>query len=254
MSKKYTYEYVYNYFKEQGCELIETEYLNAYQQLNYICLCGNKSRINFNNFKNANKKCINCGIKKRSETRRNKHEFVYNFYKQNNYTMTSIYNGNKNKDELICPVGHEIKMSFSNFKNHNQRCNICYRENNFGLNNPRYKSNRESISLNKRLRIKNYSKSWIIKNMKDDLNYNKFLNSPNEFVIDHIIPVKIFGELFEEYNLDENIIKKIINQRDNLQLLTREENSKKSDKGDPFQATQFLINNGIDILKFEITQ
>ena len=47
MTKKLTYEYVKNYFIEQNCVLLETEYKS---NKNLSCYCGNKSEITFNSF------------------------------------------------------------------------------------------------------------------------------------------------------------------------------------------------------------
>ena len=35
---KFTYEYVYNYFKEQKCKLLETEYINSSTKMKYKCM------------------------------------------------------------------------------------------------------------------------------------------------------------------------------------------------------------------------
>jgi len=45
MPAKLTYEYVYNYFKKQGCELLEMEYIGGTTKMKYICKCGNISSI-----------------------------------------------------------------------------------------------------------------------------------------------------------------------------------------------------------------
>jgi hypothetical protein len=153
------------------------------------------------------------------------------------------------KDELTCPEGHKIKMKYSDFKQGN-RCRECYLNKNFGENNPSWNPNREEIPLNLRLR-NTHTKEWIFKYMKDDLNYNNFILDPDSYVIDHIIPVKLFCQLYTKYILDETKIRKIINKRDNLQLLTCKENSDKGTKGSSlFEAANFLINNGVPLIKF----
>ena len=50
MGKKLTFEYVENFFKEQKCKLLETEYINAHTKMKYKCSCGNDSDTNFNKF------------------------------------------------------------------------------------------------------------------------------------------------------------------------------------------------------------
>jgi hypothetical protein len=63
---KHTFEYIYNYFREENCVLISTEYLNNKQKLDYICCCGNQHSIRFNDFSRGIR-CKNCGIKKQQE-------------------------------------------------------------------------------------------------------------------------------------------------------------------------------------------
>jgi hypothetical protein len=57
--KKLEYSFVYNFFKENNCELLSKEYMNANTKLDYICKCGNKSSIWFNDFKRGNR-CMKC--------------------------------------------------------------------------------------------------------------------------------------------------------------------------------------------------
>lgn len=45
MPSKLTYEFVKQYFKEQKCELLETEYINANTKMKYVCVCKNESYI-----------------------------------------------------------------------------------------------------------------------------------------------------------------------------------------------------------------
>lgn len=53
------FDYVKNYFVEQGCELLETEYLGTDQPMKYRCKCGNISKIRFYHFKRG-KRCQKC--------------------------------------------------------------------------------------------------------------------------------------------------------------------------------------------------
>lgn len=57
--KPHTYEYIYNYFKEHKCELLENDYINANTKMKYICECKNKSEIRFNSFQQG-KRCNLC--------------------------------------------------------------------------------------------------------------------------------------------------------------------------------------------------
>ena len=57
------YEEVKTIFEKEGCKLLETEYINNKQDLNYICACGNKSKIRLNSFLQG-QRCKDCGNKK----------------------------------------------------------------------------------------------------------------------------------------------------------------------------------------------
>lgn len=67
--QRHSYEFVRNFFEEQGCELLEKTYSNANQRLEYICVCGNVSRIAFHSFRRG-QRCRDCGLKKQGEATR----------------------------------------------------------------------------------------------------------------------------------------------------------------------------------------
>jgi hypothetical protein len=47
---KHDYEYVYNIFKDNGCVLLEDEYINGHNTMRYICVCGRESETTLANF------------------------------------------------------------------------------------------------------------------------------------------------------------------------------------------------------------
>lgn len=237
MRKKIEHEYINNYYGNEKYIL-----KSIYKGMNYkdtlICPVGHNIEMTFHNFQTG-KRCLKC-----SGREKHSHEYVFNYYKEYDYIMNSIYNGNKNKDMLTCPVGHNIKMLFNSFQQ-GKRCIKCFYKNNSGLKHHWFNPIREEIHLNDRFREK-HTKAWVTNHMKHDPKYQDFLFKPDNYVVDHIIPVSLFCKLFTKYNLDEQHIRKIINQKDNLQLLTFEENRDKWNKGSSlFEATQYLINNGV---------
>lgn len=243
--KKLTHEDVKNYYANEKY-IINSIYNGANNKDKLICPIGHEIELTYSKFKNDGVRCRICFI----NNRKNTNEYIFNYYKQNNYILNSIYKGSKYKDKLTCPLGHDIEMTFNDFQS-GKRCKKCYLEFNKGINHPNYNSNREELLLNKRLRIRSFAYNWVVKNMKDDPNYKDYLIHPKKYVIDHIIPIKLFCELFIIYKLDEQKVKDIINQRDNLQLLTRKENSDKKSKGSSlFESINYLINNGIPFEKF----
>lgn len=60
----YTYDYIKKQFESKGCTLLSTTYKNAFDKLDYICSCGTKSSIKYNNFQQG-QKCINCFLNSR---------------------------------------------------------------------------------------------------------------------------------------------------------------------------------------------
>jgi len=64
-NENFTLEYVYNCFKDEGCELLEKKYINRHELMKYKCICGNIDKISLANFKQG-KRCRSCGIVKLS--------------------------------------------------------------------------------------------------------------------------------------------------------------------------------------------
>lgn len=62
---KYSQEYVNQTFLNAGCKCLDV-YKNTDTPLNYICVCGNKSKIAFKYFKKG-QRCKECGYKKNSQ-------------------------------------------------------------------------------------------------------------------------------------------------------------------------------------------
>ena len=119
MGRKLTYEYVYNYFEEQGCELLETEYINDSILMRYICKCGNQNHIRFSNFRSG-RRCRICG-----ENQKHTFEDVKKYFKKNECVLLERKYTNANtRMEYLCSCGKRSKISFSDFKKGN-RCKAC---------------------------------------------------------------------------------------------------------------------------------
>ena len=117
--KKYSLQYIQNYFKENGCKLLEEKYKNNKSPLKYKCSCGNISKISFNCFKNG-QRCKKCG---------GTEKYTFNFVKQNFKEnecklLEKIYKNSHTLMRYKCNCGNISKITFDSFKR-GHRCMKC---------------------------------------------------------------------------------------------------------------------------------
>jgi hypothetical protein len=119
---KFSYEYVYNYFKEYDCELLEKCYKNSHTKMKYRCSCGNISQIMFSSFQQG-QRCRKCSGKEKLS-----YEYVYNYFKRHNcQLLEDKYINCHEKMKYICECGNKSEISFSSFKQ-GHRCFKCSRK------------------------------------------------------------------------------------------------------------------------------
>jgi hypothetical protein len=124
MSKSYEFEYVKNYFLNQGCELLEEQYINSHTKMKYKCSCGNISEINFDRFQ-IGSRCKQCGIKKMKESKKHSYDYVYNYFKDNNCELLEKeYINDLQKLKYRCQCGNISEICFLSFKK-GSRCKEC---------------------------------------------------------------------------------------------------------------------------------
>jgi hypothetical protein len=169
-NEKLTYEYVYNYFKEQKCELLETFYVNCKTKMRYICSCGNISKITFSCFRSGHR-CNKCGIKRAAEKNRGKNSCWYNpnitdeerisrrHTPENRAWTKVIYE----KDNYICQKCSQVggKLNAHHVYNYSTNEELRYDDNN-------------GITLCKKCHIKFHKKYGYKNNSQEQL--DKFLN------------------------------------------------------------------------------
>lgn len=117
--KSNSHSSIKSYYNEFGYTLI-SEYKNSRTKDTIICPEGHEFKILFNNFKQG-RRCRECYL----ENRKSPQEYVENYYKEHGYTLDSIYNDNKNYDQLICPNDHKVELRFDSFIS-GVRCSECY--------------------------------------------------------------------------------------------------------------------------------
>lgn len=117
-----TYEFVKNYFEEQAWQLLEKEYINSGVAMMYICNCGEKSKISWNNFRKG-QRCKKCATKKNTEKSRIPYEEVEKFFSKHGFALLSEdYISMHSNLEYICICGKQVSKTYSSFKN-SPKCN-----------------------------------------------------------------------------------------------------------------------------------
>ena len=136
-SFKHSFKYVYNYFKKNGCELLEKGYKNNSTHMKYKCKCGDINKITFGNFKNS-ERCAKCaGIQKPS------FKYVKDFFKRNNCKLLEKkYKNTQTPMKYKCKCGKISKIRFTSFKK-GHRCKNCgnKKQKRFGKDNYHYNPN-----------------------------------------------------------------------------------------------------------------
>ncbi|WP_426621153.1 homing endonuclease associated repeat-containing protein [Bacillus licheniformis] len=125
MAQIYTHEFVRDYFKKHGCELI-SEFKNVKQILSYRCVCGEIGTTNFYSFRNSHhKKCNKCVRKKAKKPNKLDFEYVKKFFKENNCELLeSMYINSSTKMAYICSCGKKDYKTWNKFRA-GQRCKDC---------------------------------------------------------------------------------------------------------------------------------
>lgn len=119
-NEKFTFEYVNQYFKDNNCKLLSTEYINAHTKLSYICKNNHNAITIFGTFRFGSR-CLKCCNEEKKLT----YEFVYNYFKINGYTLLSTeYKNAMTKMQFLCNNNHKSSIPFNNFQS-GIRCGKC---------------------------------------------------------------------------------------------------------------------------------
>lgn len=256
-----TFDYVKEYFHNQGCELLETEYRNARTKMKYKCVCGNETQIVFDSFRRGNR-CWDCGrnkVRKRTKALRLSHAEVSQYFTSQNCELLDVYEKSCIVMHYRCSCGNLSKTNFNNFKR-GRRCKECLRVKRSGPNNYQWIPDRIAkreydlfkqrcykmlkIALNATGQKKNSRTEkmlgYTIKEFQERIkNHPNYLAVQNQrWHLDHIFPIKAFVD----YGVDDV---KIINGLDNLQPLLYNLNISKSGKYDSKQFEKWLLSKNI---------
>lgn len=116
MKKKFTLKQIQELFLEDGCVLLESEYINNSHKMKYICNCGKESSISLSNFKRGSR-CYDCKGSKISKSKRLPYDKVKSIFEESGCELLSKdYKNNSQKLEYICCCGKVSTCSLGNFQ------------------------------------------------------------------------------------------------------------------------------------------
>jgi hypothetical protein len=183
LKTKHSFEYVYNFFKENDCLLLETEYKNSNTLMNYKCTCGNKAFIRFDCFKQG-KRCNECAKVKRGNKRKLNIEDVRKYFSESGCKLLEDeYKDNRTPMWYLCACGNESKISYSNFQK-GRRCYHCALVHRSGENASNYNPN---LTEEERQKGRKYSEyyAWRSKVYERDNFTCKCCNKKGGYLIAH---------------------------------------------------------------------
>jgi hypothetical protein len=245
---KLDYEYIKDYFREQGCTLLETTYANTDTPMSYVCVCKRTSKITWHNFR-IGQRCFQCGIERTHGKQRLDYEYVNNYFKEQGCELLETkYCNNETPMAYICACKNESKITWNSFQQ-GHRCMDCGNkkaaESNRLERHPRWNPDRQYVAMMKCIKTKLYTSLRTVLNStgqkktshsRDILGYTPqdlrihIKSHPNwsrvkgvDWHLDHIFPISAFVE----HGITDI---KIINALDNLQPLTPFENISKGNR------------------------
>jgi hypothetical protein len=239
---KRTTEDVAEYFKAQGCELLD-EYHGCMEPMDYKCSCGEYGTTTWNNFTKG-KRCGQC-TKHGQSKKRSLKQVQEIFKKRGCEFLDSEFKGIHYKHCYRCKCGEVNEITFAGFHHQNQLCKECGRKKNMGSKHHGWRPDREKKREDDLFRKKCYKAlSASLKAVgkkkvgrtSDMLGYGPkelqehITQHPNwtkvkdqDWHLDHIFPVHAF--------LERDITDvALINHLDNLQPLTQTANNQKHSK------------------------
>lgn len=257
MSAKNNIELIKEKFKNEGCELLANEYINAFEKMSYICNCGNKSLISWNKFSQG-RRCGYCGKRSKKYSL----EEVKIIFQNKKLTMLQdFYIDHKTPIKYMCKCGNESFISLAQIQNLGQdNCIKCAGKKRSGSFNHMWIEDREIVKINllfrKKCRNALYRTLRAIKQNKNNKTYKSLgysskdlyehiLKHPNwqtvklsNWELDHIYPISAFID----YKIEDI---KIINCLENLQPLSKSENCSKNDTYDKCKFEKWLQEKGL---------
>ena len=116
--KKLNIEFIRKEFEKEGYELLTEVYENKYTRLDYVCSRGHKHNTHWKLWNSSQKvRCPYC-----YGNAKLKIEFIRaEFAKEDYILLTTVYEGNKQKLEHVCPNGHQRFITWNDWSQ-GKRC------------------------------------------------------------------------------------------------------------------------------------
>lgn len=124
--KKLSYKYIKEQIENRGYKLISTEYKGYYNKLEVVCDKGHKYKTNWNVLR-VGSGCPVCYRNRQSSSMLKNFDEIKSFVENEGFKLISTkkdYNGNYSKLKSICPEGHKLYITWSDFKR-GVRCSEC---------------------------------------------------------------------------------------------------------------------------------
>lgn len=215
--QSHNYGFIKREFEKEGCILLSEEYINTMTHLDYICSCGNRSSITYNNFK-KDVRCYDCSGKTRWDF-----ISVKQYFKDNNCELLSKEYLNAHQVlDYICECGRQSTVRFANFQN-GARCKKCASEKQSGENNYNWNGGISTISQY----LRGQELDWKKQSMKN-CNYKCVLTGERFDVIHHLygfnkIVYKVLGKLGIELGIKDTVNNLTDEQLDELKQIFLDE-------------------------------
>ena len=110
-------------YKQKGCVLLATKYINNRITMPYVCKCGKESSASLKNFKKSTG-CCNC----RGVSQKLSYKDVFDFFeKQGCVLLAAEYINSRTKMLYICSCGRQSMIDWNKFQS-GRRCKKCAKE------------------------------------------------------------------------------------------------------------------------------
>jgi hypothetical protein len=253
--RRLSFNYVKQYFEEQGCKLLETSWHGSEYKMKYIDTCGHNVLADWSAFRIGHR-CPKCAIKRQVVDKK----LVENYFKEHNCEVIEYKNATT-PIKYKCECGNISQVDWYAFKK-GTRCLKCKIKNMSGSKCRFWNPNREMVKLNriihhkssnfihqllqnlgkrktqKKFNILGYTNKQLVARLTSHPEWEQLKNK--NWHLDHVFPINAF------LNFGITDIS-LISSLENLRPLDATENIKKYDDYEPEDFLLWLKLKGIEV-------